>query len=269
MKGLKQLNFPAFLTLIALLFVSCDSQSDSATGSFSVWLHDAPADFEEVNIFIERVEVNRNEDEEGWIVISEPMQQFDLLELTNGAYEVLGSAELESGTYSQIRLIVSHDDNYIVENGEQKSLFVPSGSQTGVKLNVDAEITDGSEYVLLLDFDAERSIVQPGQAPQPADYILKPVIRATHLATTGNASGVVVPASARPAIYAISGSDTLSTTYSDEITGEFLLFGLSEGSYTLSFNAREPGFEILNLEEIAITPGEVTTLGEIQIPASE
>ncbi|MEX2574663.1 MAG: DUF4382 domain-containing protein [Balneolaceae bacterium] len=257
----------AILMAVVLISYGCDTSDNGETsyGAMEVWLHDDPADFEEVQIFIERIEINREEDSEGWITIGEPQQHFDLLELTNGAYEVLGSEQLEAGTYSQIRLIVSREDNYVVENGEQKTLFVPGGSETGVKLNVHAEITEGIDYKLLLDFDADRSIVTPGQSGQPADYLLKPVIRATSLAESGHIEGVISPAEARPAVYAISDSDTLSTTFADEETGAFLLFGLDEGSYTVSVEPREEGFGTRDIEDAVVTAGETNDLGDIDL----
>lgn len=250
----------------------CDTTSDledTGPGTLTIWMHDEPADFEEVQIYVERVEVNRQSDaEEGWIVVGEPERHFDLLKLTNGAYEVLGSEELEPGTYSQIRLIVSREDNFVVEDGEQKTLFVPSGTETGVKLNIHAEIREGIEYTLLLDFDADRSVVKPGQSEQPGDYLLRPLIRAINVAESGNIGGTVSPAEARPAVYAISGKDTLST-FADVESGKFLLFGLEEGSYTVSVNPREEGYETENIADVDVTLGETNDLGEIELTASD
>ena len=258
-------------TLMAVLavgmfaFAGCSTDSTPGMGTLEVKLHDAPADFDEVNVFIERVEVNNTTNEEqGWQVISEPNQQYDLLELTNGVFEVIGEADLEAGLYPQIRLILSRDNNSVVVDGEVHDLLIPSGAQTGVKLNVNAEIEEGFVYTLLLDFDALRSVHKAGQSPN-IDYILKPVIRATNEAITGNIGGVVNPIEARAAVFAIAGEDTLSSTYADLESGEFLLVGLEAGTYDVSVEPREEGFGSEYLENVEVTVGEKSDLETIEL----
>lgn len=260
-----------FLTLGLFFVAGCDNGVMNETpgfGTLEVRLHDAPVDFEEVNIFVDRVEVNREEDEEGWIEHSEPAQYYNLLELVNGNYENLGVSELEAGTYHQIRLILG-DDNYVVIDGESHELTTPSAQQSGLKLVINKEIREGEEYVLQLDFDAARSIVVTGPPQNPGKYILKPVIRASSVSEDGNITGTVLPLDARPAVYAISGPDTLTSTFSDLETGEFELVGLSEGSYTVSFEPREDGFEGAELENVEVEPGETTDVGEIELDTEE
>lgn len=227
-------------------------------------MHDAPAAFDEVNIHVERIEVNNTESDEGWIVVSEPNQTFNILSLINGEFEVLGIADLETGFYPQFRLILGESGNSVVVDGETFDLFVPSGVQTGVKLNIDAEIEENIRYILLLDFDAKKSVVQTGQAGN-LDFILQPVIRATNEAITGNIAGTVSPVEANPAIFAISGTDTLSTTFADELSGEFKLIGLPEGTYTVSVNPQADGFEQTSIQDVTVQTGETTALGEIQL----
>lgn len=264
---LKTLWMP--LLLIAGLATACSETTspDSGAGTMEVRMHDAPGDYDEVNVFIERVEVNREEGDEGWQVIAEPNQTYDLLELVNGAYEVLGEEELEAGTYHQIRLIVRQEGTYVVENGEEVDLTVPSGEQTGLKLNVDAVIEPDTRYVLVLDFDADRSIVKRGNSGM--GYLLKPVIRANSLASTGTISGTATP-EARAAAYAIlnagtAEADTVSSTYADETDGQFKLLTLPEDTYTVSIAPREDGFDEHHEEGVEVTAGEDTNIGEIDL----
>lgn len=245
-------------------FTGCSTDSTPGMGTLEVRMHDAPADYEEVNVFIERVEVNNTTGDEGWQTISEPNEQYNLLELTNGVFEVIGSAELEAGLYPQIRLILSADNNSVVVAGEEHGLFIPSGAQTGVKLNVNAEIQEGIQYTLLLDFDAMRSVVETGQSENPG-FILKPVIRATNEAITGNIGGTISPVEARAAVFAIAGDDTLSTTYADTTNGEFLLVGLEEGTVNVSVEAREDGYTPELIEDVEVTVGETTDLETIEL----
>lgn len=251
-----------------IAFTGCSLNSDGEVGTMLVKLHDNPADYDEVNIFVERVEVNNTAGDDGWQTISEPNESFDILKLTNGEFEIIADAQLEAGTYPQIRLVVSRDQNTVVVDGVSHSLTVPSGAETGVKLNVNAEIEEGIQYVLLLDFDAGRSVVETGQAQTPG-YILQPVIRATPEAITGNIGGVVSPVDARAAVYAIAGNDTLSTTYADELTGEFLLVGLEAGSYTVSAAARDGDYNPASVEDVDVTVGDTNDIGTIELSTTQ
>ena len=259
--------FAGMLAFGMVAFTGCSQDSSPGMGTLQVKLHDAPADYDEVNIFIERVEVNNITGNEGWQTISEPNESFNLLELTNGVFEMIADVELEAGTYSQIRLILSRDANTVVIDGESHNLFVPSGAETGVKLNINAEIRDGIVYTLLLDFDALRSVVKTGRATNPG-FILKPVIRATNQALTGNIGGVVTPFDARAVVYAIAGVDTISTTFADEDNGEFLLVGLAEGEYDVSVEPREDGFEGTRFGGNSVTINETTDVGTIELDAN-
>ncbi len=263
-----------FVLFIAFMFAftACDSPldtgSDGDTGTMEVMLHDAPGDYQEVNVFIERVEVNNTADEDtGWIELSSPNQSYDLLELTNGNMVQLGVAELEAGTYEQVRLILSEEGHNVVLDGEAHDMFVPSGEQTGVKLNVDAEIQPGITYTLLLDFDAHRSVVVRGTEQSGIEYLLKPVIRATDEAITGNIAGTVEPADSEPFVYAIQGDDTLSTSIPETTDGSFMLVGLEEGSYTVSVDHDE--LEAEDITDVQVEVGESTDIGTITLNGDE
>lgn len=269
MKVTKLLNIPFALLLgLSVLFVGCDngSNADADMGTMEVKLHDAPADYEEVNVFIESVEVNNSESDEGWVEISSPEQSYNLLELTNGAYEVLGSAQLEAGTYEQIRLVLSSEGHSVVIDGEPHDMFVPSGEQTGVKLNVDAEIEPDFTYTLLLDFDAARSVVTRGNQQGGEDYLLKPVIKATNEAITGNIAGTVEPVESHPYVYAIAGEDTLSSTKADTSNGEFTLIGLEEGSYDVSVDPTDESYDSETVNDVEVTVGETNELDTVTLP---
>ncbi len=271
------MNRPAVFTtmsmaLMLFLFTGCDQwigSSSDGSGTMEVILHDNPGDYEELWIDVQRVEVNNQEDEEsGWVVINEPQERYNLLELVNGAQEVLGEAELEEGTYRQIRLILG-DDNELVVNGESYPLQTPSAQQSGLKLNIDAQITAGITYTVYLDFDASRSIVKKGQSQGPYPYLLKPVIRAYTQAETGIISGAVEPAEADPWIYAIAGEDTVASTRGEENTGEFMLMGLPEDVYTVAVDPASEDFSEALIEDVEVFAGEETDLGTIELEPAE
>lgn len=253
---------------LALFFAGCSTSPDSGMGTLEVRMVDAPIDSAaEVNVVINSVQVNNTETDTGWVTISEPNETFNLLELTNGAYAVLGEAELEPGTYEQIRLILDTEGNNIVfEDSSSVALTIPSGSQTGVKLNVNAEIESGFTYTLLLDFNASKSVVKAGNSGK---YLLKPVIRATNMALTGKIVGTVLPAEARAEIHAIAGEDTLATTFADTTDGTFELLGIEDGTYDVGIDPRTEGFAGADTSGVVVEVGETSDIGTIELDSQE
>jgi hypothetical protein len=254
----------AVIMAMSVGLMSCDVATNSNKGSLKVVMFDAPGEYEEVWVHIRRVEVNNVEDEDtGWYVVSEPDERYNLLELVNGANVVLGEAELDEGTYRQIRLILG-SDNEIVVNGVARPLTVPSGQQTGIKLNVDAEIVAGFTYTLLLDFDVQRSIVKAGASGM---YLLKPVIRAMNQATTGQIAGELDPAVEGAWVRALQDDEVMVSTQTDS-TGSFLMVGVLDGFYTVTVDAGED-FEGVEIPGVEVKAGQVTNLGTIELTAVE
>ncbi len=267
----KSLSGISMVLLLAFsIFVTgCDMGSDAETGTMTVEMTDAPIDSADaVNVTIERVEVNRAGNPDGWITLNEPQQTYDLLNLTNGATAVIGSAALEAGTYPQIRLILAQDGHTVEVDGTVHDMIVPSGAQTGVKLNINAEIEEDIEYVVLLDFDASRSVVQAGSSEQ-VPYLLKPVVKAKEKAITGNVEGTIDPATAEPVVYAIDNSgteaDTLASTVANTESGYFKLIGLKEGTYDVSIDPRNDNYVIERIEDVSVTVEQTNSLGTIQL----
>ncbi|HKK46809.1 MAG TPA: DUF4382 domain-containing protein [Balneolaceae bacterium] len=267
----KLLSIPfAILAVLSLLFTGCGTGSNTGMGSMELRMYDAPIDSASaVNVKIDKVEINRTGSANGWDVISTPNKMYNLLDLANGAYAVLGDTTLEAGTYPQIRLVLSQDSNNVVVNGKTYGLTIPSGSQTGIKLDVNAKIEKDINYVLLLDFDAARSVVQAGgQGSSQSKYLLKPVIRAKNKATTGNIGGIVNPTDAKAVVYAIANSDTLASTVADTTDGTFKLVGLDEGDYAVSIDPRNDNYQSKDSTGVHVTLGETNDLGTITLSQS-
>ncbi|MCV9385701.1 DUF4382 domain-containing protein [Reichenbachiella ulvae] len=257
----KTLKPVALFALAVGILASCDSEKQSARIQIS--LVDAPGDYDAVMIDIEDILVNTSSDESdesGWqsLDTAEP-GIYDLLKLTNGEEAFLGEVELPEGQLGQVRLLLG-DENTLVIDGEETALTVPSGSQSGLKLNVSAEITGGVTYKLILDFDVDKSVVKAGNSGK---YNLKPVIRAEMEAQTGAISGTVAPLEIGSTVYAIIGEDTIASTVPDE-TGEFLLRALDAETYSVSAAPEEgSGYDGATVDGVAVVIGEVTDAGEL------
>jgi hypothetical protein len=118
----------------------------------------------------------------------------DLLQLTGtqSAY-LLQGVTLEAGNYNWLRLAVDAErgvmDSIIeLDDGNVESLYVPSGSQSGLKLNTGFTVLAGGSSNFVIDFDLRKSVNDPKGFP---DYRLKPSLRLIDLAESGNIVGMV------------------------------------------------------------------------------
>ncbi len=125
----------------------------------------------------------------------------DLLTLTGMDRKLVFSGDLPAGEYNWVRLLVDAErdvmDSYIeFDDGTQCSLYIPSGSQTGLKIVGGITVTANNVSDYTLDFDVKKSITQPpGQMGDleacAANYKLKPAIRIVDTSVTGGIAGDV------------------------------------------------------------------------------
>lgn len=265
----------AAVLALLVLFTGCDV-NDEATNNkaqITVLLTDAPGDFESVFIDIQEVQINANapgeddnsdnedgeENDEGWITLNDDPVRADLLELRNGDTIQLGGNALDAGNYNQIRLILGND-NEIIKDGQSFPLQTPSAQQSGLKLNIDANIEAGETYNLLVDFDAGRSIVETGNAM----FILKPVLRAVMLEETGTIAGTVQPADFQTSVLAMTNDETVASTTTSP-NGGFSIIGLTQGTYDVTFNPNSDAFTDTTITNVEIEIDEDVDLGTITL----
>lgn len=249
---------------LALLFFSCDKDSideGNEAPKVRVFLMDGPADVEEVNINIVDVQINSQGGENGWQSLSSVNTGvYDLLELTGGNEVLLGDAEIPEGRLEQIRLILG-DGNSIKIDGQTQELNTPSAQESGLKVQIKQDLEAGITYKLLLDFDAGQSIVEAGNSGM---FQLKPVIRANLEALTGSIQGQVLPDTIQTLVTATNDTETFSS-YTNE-TGYFLLRGVPEGTYRLTFTPEEDSdFSEITLLGIVVAINQSTDLGAVEL----
>lgn len=165
-----------------------------ALGTVAVYVTDAPPDKEitAVLLTVSSLEIHRakaemeqeqsgsgnqtqeQEQEEGnggeWISIniSDNMSTFDLLKV-EGIEEFFGSSEVAAGKYTQLRLIVAKAEVTTGDNVTQEA-SVPSKE---VKIVRPFNVEGGETTTILLDFDAEHSVVFTGSGK----IQIKPVVK--------------------------------------------------------------------------------------------
>ncbi len=242
----------------ALLWTACQQPDDSAgdqQSRMNVRLTDAPAPYDAVNVEIVGVEVHT--DAQGWVSLNMPVSGvYNLLDFTNGLDTLIASSALPSGKMSQIRLVLGNN-NSLEYNGNTYDLFVPSGSKSGLKVQVHKTLLPGITYEILLDFDAAKSIVQTGNNK----YILKPVLRTITNGLDGVISGEVSPIT-QAVVLAISNGDTTGS-FTDS-TGGFSILGLAGGTYQVDILPAAP-YSDTTLTGVSVTVGQITDVGTINV----
>ena len=159
------------LSLLAsiALFMSCSK--DATTTTLKINLTDAPLDAEEVNIDLLGVRVNFSGDSSGWTDLTAVPGIYNLLGLQNGLDTLIASGTVPAGNLKEIRLVLG-SNNTIKVNGQVYPLTIPSGSESGLKLKINKNLSAPLDS-LLVDFDAALSIHEEGTG----DYKLRPVLR--------------------------------------------------------------------------------------------
>lgn len=91
--------------------------------------------------------------------------------MDNTGNELLEDQDVPVGEYSWIRLNAVTADSYVVFEGVKESLNIPSGDQSGLKLNRGFRVgAEGADFTI--DFNLEKSLVNPGKQ----GWKLKPVL---------------------------------------------------------------------------------------------
>ena len=278
------------------------SGSGESTGIVSLAVSDAPIhDAEKVCITFDAIEFHKNGDT--FTLTLMPAEKINLLDFQGDeAAPILIDEELPSGNYQWMRLAIDAQRNnnggmgdsgdpaicdgegsYIVMNdGSVHNLYVPSGDQSGLKLNGGFNIPANGRIYLTADFDLMKSITAPpGQDP---DVKLRPTIRLVEINDAGTLTGTVAPERAtaencEPAVFVfnngvtpnpidgdiIDPEDPVATAMVNDINGDMSEYGytvgfLHEGDYEVAFTCDGNTFEPVNGTPATIVARETTTV---------
>lgn len=257
------LSAGAGVLLLGLALGCSDSTGPAPAGEgrLTLTLVDAPGDFDAVNVTVVGVRAHRAgaDSAAGWFTISEDTFTVDLLTLTGGHGVVIADTLLPAGDYTQIRLLLG-EGCHVVVDGQTHPLEVPSGGTSGLKLNHPFTLLDGTVHAATLDFDAHRSIHLTGDGR----WIMRPVIRIVVDAVSGRLQGVVDPAAARAAVWAVAGGDS-ALAWADTLTGAFAFGPLAAGTYDVSILPTVAGWADTTVAAVAVPAGGFADLGTITL----
>jgi hypothetical protein len=177
----------------AALLVACsDGAEPRGTTALSIKLKDAPGEVQHAVVTIAGINLMGSD---GKLVLSSSPVTTDLLTLANSTADLVSGAEVPSGTYTELRFLIS-GACLAVENGSGGSdiyatdgydatpcggaatgtLQAPSYAQSGLKVTLDegALILIGPQKILLVDFDVSQSFGQA--AGQSGQWVMHPVV---------------------------------------------------------------------------------------------
>ena len=146
-------------------------KKETPMGNMSVTMTDAPTNLKQVNVDVIGVEIETAAN--GWVTLPINAGVYDLLTLQNDVSAVLApSTSIPAGRVNQLRLHLGVNNSVMDSSNITYPLIIPSGSETGLKINVDQTVVVNHTLTIQLDFDAGSSIVQTTNG-----YQLKPVLK--------------------------------------------------------------------------------------------
>src|SRR5512140_3758347 len=188
-------TFAAPLALF-LLALGCTGQTGQ-TGKITVLMKDAPADVTAAVVTISEIDLVGSG---GLTVLSTTKTTTDLLKLANDTATLVDAVEVPSGTYSQLRFVIT--GGYVEVGGViyassptyeglpaevtvGGTLQMPSYAQSGLKVDLPggAATIGTATKVLLVDFDVSQSFGQ--QAGASGAWVMHPVVKATDIEFAG------------------------------------------------------------------------------------
>ena len=247
-----------FSIVLGITFSSCnkDSNSNSNSYPYSVRVTDAPAPYDKVNIDLQAVEVTGSNGQT--VLLNTTAGIYNLLDYSNGLSTLVATSTLTDSRVEQIRLILG-SNNTIIVNGVSYPLSTPSAEQSGLKLQVHQTLVADIQNEILIDFDANVSVIQTGNGT----YKLKPVLRTVVMATSGNINGSITPIGTLATVTATS-STNISYSSNVNSLGQFKISGLAPGNYTVTVTPVSPMVPVTQLN-IVVVAGITTNIGVIAL----
>lgn len=254
---MKKILLIASVVVFGITLNSCSSDSnDSGKYAYKVRMTDAPGPYDEVNIDLQAVEVIGSDGKT--ITLNTTAGIYNLLELSNGISTQIAVSTLGDVKASQIRLLLG-TNNTVKLNGISYPLATPSADQSGLKINVTQTLLENVDNEILIDFDANSSIVETGAGA----YKLKPVLRTIVASTSGSIKGTITSVGSKAMVTATSASNVVYSS-SVNAAGQFQISGLPAGTYTFTATPKLPALPVTQTN-VTVTANVATNIGAINL----
>ncbi len=248
------------LTLLASLGLagaSCVPIVQAKTGTIEVRVTDAPGNVTAIEVTVSEVEVHKEVAGEGeWtpLTITGP-NPFDLIKIRDQT-QTLATEDIETARYTQIRMTVEMVEVTYLEDGvpTTEEATIPSGELKFVR---PFDVVEGGTTTLIIDFDADKSVVFAG-----ADKVIfKPVVKLSieHEELLGTIAGTVTDSSndepIEGATVVVEGTELSATT---DGNGDYEIDDVPVGTYTVTASAE--GYESASQENVGVSDDATSTV---------
>jgi len=206
------------IAVLCIVLSACGVNGGPATGQLKFGITDAPIDSAEAVVIHVTSVTLHGPGGDTTVDVLDPRdgaqgRNIDLLLYQGGQWTGLFDNTVTAGHYSWIRLGLDLTKSYIQINGAKYGLSCTSCNQADYRINSSFDVPADTTLTLMLDFDARKSITDPGMAK--ADYILRPTVRLVDSAASGAISGSVDPTlmstlgGGECSVYVYEGSDIM------------------------------------------------------------
>ena len=168
----------------------------ACNGSVTVNLTDTPVD-NATSVVVDFTGIELHNTNGNTVTINFPTaKRIDLLQLRNGVTAALAqNASVPTGTYDwmQLQVLATQDtqgqSDITLVNGTQYPLYIPSGSETGLKLTTPFTVSQNGTTQLIIEFDLRQSVTTKSTDAQ--NYALVPALRLENQSQVGTINATV------------------------------------------------------------------------------
>lgn len=256
--------------------ISEETGIGTGKGTVVLKLTDAPFPVSLVDkamVTIDRIEIRSTdtltttgeeaEKEAQYTVLSEKVQEFNLLGLRNGITADLLEIEIGAGSYDLIRMHVIAA-KVILKDGTEFPMKIPGGSKSGLKIKLVPELVVESGVVneVLLDFNVSKSFMVQGNMKSKhgiKGFMFKPVIRAMVEKHSGMILGNVFENDTtliEEAHVQILQADTVFSSALTDKKGNYVLIGIPAGNYRMI--CEKDGYTSVTVDQVIVKAKEKT-----------
>lgn len=253
---MKKLMLLLIAVATGITSTSCNNDSTAKTYPYSVRMTDEPGPYEKVNIDLIAVEVKGSAEQT--VTLNTTAGIYNLLDLTNGVNKLIATSTLSDSKVSQIRLILG-PNNTVVVGGITYPLSTPSAEQSGLKLLINQTLQADIQNEIMIDFDANVSVIETGNGT----YKLKPVLRTVVTAISGNIIGSITPIGM---LATVSATSSAGVVYSSNVNnlGFFQISGIPPGAYTFTVTPLLPMLPVTKTN-VVVVAGASSNVGIIAL----
>lgn len=270
----KQIYGLIILSVLSLIAGCGGSSGDGGggptggTGTMNIRLADAPdPTITSIDLVFNKLEAKIGN---SWQEIPLADETVNLLDLTEQDM-LLGSAVLPAGNYNQIRLFPTSAT--VTDSEGTHNVNIGSAANTGIKVNINAELVANAVQTLLLDFNVDKSLIKQGNGQYRLQPVLVGVIKTLSGTITGVASdGTNLLHNAQvTAIYEAGSSYPIGTevnTSASMSDGGFTIWALLPGTYTLNFTWTSDDGTVTKtaqLTGVVVEANEETSVGTVTL----